>query len=133
MKTNNLTQWEKRVAVFKFVYSVLISDLSKDESVKKFELELKDTINDDYINAITLYFIENKSFLEQTLEKHLLKNWTIDRVDFIDKSIIYASISEYKACNVNKGIVIDQAIITAKKYGIENSYKFVNYILDKVL
>ncbi len=133
MKTNNLTQWEKRVAVFKFVYSVLISDLSKDESIKKFELELKDTINDDYINAITLYFIENKSFLEQTLEKHLLKNWTIDRVDFIDKSIIYASISEYKACNVNKGIVIDQAIITAKKYGIENSYKFVNYILDKVL
>lgn len=133
MKTNNLTQWEKRVAVFKFVYSVLISDLSKDESIKKFELELKDTINDDYINAITLYFIENKNFLEQTLEKHLLKNWTIDRVDFIDKSIIYASISEYKACNVNKGIVIDQAIITAKKYGIENSYKFVNYILDKVL
>lgn len=133
MKTNNLTQWEKRVAVFKFVYSVLISDLSKDESIKKFELELKDTINDDYINAITLYFIENKSFLEQTLEKHLLKNWTIDRVDFIDKSIIYASISEYKACNVNKGIVIDQAIITAKKYGIDNSYKFVNYILDKVL
>lgn len=133
MKTNNLTQWEKRVAVFKFVYSVLISDLSKDESIKKFELELKDTINDDYINSITLYFIENKSFLEQTLEKHLLKNWTIDRVDFIDKSIIYASISEYKACNVNKGIVIDQAIITAKKYGIENSYKFVNYILDKVL
>ena len=133
MKTNNLTQWEKRVAVFKFVYSVLISDLSKDESVKKFELELKDTINDDYINSITLYFIENKNFLEQTLEKHLLKNWTIDRVDFIDKSIIYASISEYKACNVNKGIVIDQAIITAKKYGIENSYKFVNYILDKVL
>lgn len=133
MKTNNLTQWEKRVAVFKFVYSVLISDLSKDESIKKFELELKDTINDYYINAITLYFIENKSFLEQTLEKHLLKNWTIDRVDFIDKSIIYASISEYKACNVNKGIVIDQAIITAKKYGIENSYKFVNYILDKVL
>lgn len=133
MKTNNLTQWEKRVVVFKFVYSVLISDLSKDESIKKFELELKDTINDDYINAITLYFIENKSFLEQTLEKHLLKNWTIDRVDFIDKSIIYASISEYKACNVNKGIVIDQAIITAKKYGIENSYKFVNYILDKVL
>lgn len=133
MKTNNLTQWEKRVAVFKFVYSVLISDLSKDESIKKFELELKDTINDDYINAITLYFIENKNFLEQTLEKRLLKNWTIDRVDFIDKSIIYASISEYKACNVNKGIVIDQAIITAKKYGIENSYKFVNYILDKVL
>lgn len=133
MKTNNLTQWEKRVAVFKFVYSVLISDLSKDESIKKFELELKDTINDDYINSITLYFIENKNFLEQTLEKHLLKNWTIDRVDFIDKSIIYASISEYKACNVNKGIVIDQAIITAKKYGIENSYKFVNYILDKVL
>lgn len=133
MKTNNLTQWEKRVAVFKFVYSVLISDLSKDESIKKFELELKDTINDDYINAITLYFIENKNFLEQTLEKRLLKNWTIDRVDFIDKSIIYASISEYKACNVNKEIVIDQAIITAKKYGIENSYKFVNYILDKVL
>ena len=133
MKTNNLTQWEKRVAVFKFVYSVLISDLSKDESIKKFELELKDTINDDYINSITLYFIENKNFLEHTLEKHLLKNWTIDRVDFIDKSIIYASISEYKACNVNKGIVIDQAIITAKKYGIENSYKFVNYILDKVL
>ncbi|EGZ31121.1 transcription antitermination protein NusB [Malacoplasma iowae] len=133
MKTNNLSQWEKRVAVFKFVYSVLISDLSKEETIKKFELELKNTINDEYINTITLYFIENRSFLEQTLEKHILKNWTIDRVDFIDKSIIYASISEFKSCNVNKGIIIDQAVITAKKYGIENSYKFVNYILDKVL
>lgn len=133
MKTNNLSQWGKRVAVFKFVYSVLISDLSKEETIKKFELELKNTINDEYINTITLYFIENRSFLEQTLEKHILKNWTIDRVDFIDKSIIYASISEFKSCNVNKGIIIDQAVITAKKYGIENSYKFVNYILDKVL
>lgn len=133
MKTNNLTQWEKRVAVFKFVYSILISDISKEESLMKFEQELKNTINDEYINTITLYFINNRNSLEEALEKHLLKNWTLERVDFIDKSIIYASISEYKSCDVKKNIIIDQAIITAKKYGIENSYKFINYILDKVL
>ena len=63
----------------------------------------------------------------------LESNWTIERVNLIDLSIVCCTISEKNVHQIDKKILIDQAVITAKKYGDENSYKFVNSILDKIL
>lgn len=129
---NNLTQWKKRVIVFQFVYSILISESTKKEMLKKFNEEIE-IINDEYINDICIFIIENIKDLEKLLSQYLTEKWTIDRIDCIDKAIIYSALSEYKVHNVDKKIIIDQAIITSKKYGNDNSYKFINSILDKVI
>lgn len=139
MKTNkfkvdkncSLSQWEKRVIVFKFMYSILINEeLSIDEIIIKMEKELP---NDEYITSIIYNFINKKNEYIDLLQKNLKENWTVKRLDYIDKAIIFSSICEYHVHKLDKKVIIDQAIITAKNYGTDVSYKFINFILDKVI
>lgn len=135
MKTkldNVLSQWEKRVIAFKFIYSLLIDEaLTKEDMEQKLQKEISE--DSEYIIKIISSFIKNKEEFENEVSLNLLKTWTLNRVNYIDKAIIFSSMSEYKAHNIDKNILIDQAIITSKKYGDDNSYKFINFILDKVL
>ena len=39
----------------------------------------------------------------------------------------------FDALDTNKKVIIDQTIITCKKYDSMNAYRFVNAILDKLL
>jgi transcription termination factor NusB len=41
--------------------------------------------------------------------------------------------SEANALKIDKKIIIDQAIITTKKYSEPNDYKFINAILDNII
>lgn len=133
MKINsNLSQWEKRVISFKFIYSCLVLELNKQEMIEKYNCEIK-LLDDIYINNIIIFFIENKEKLFKQIMNLLQPNWTIDRVNLIDLSVVCCTISESNVHKIDKKILIDQAVITAKKYGDQSSYKFVNSILDKVL
>lgn len=128
----NLSQWEKRVLIFKFIYSLIIDDdLSKEEKINKFYYEIGN--NDNYINLAVIDFINNENEYIDLVSHFLLKTWKISRVDYIDRAILFSAISEYRVHKIDRNILIDQAIITAKKYGVDNSYKFINFILDKVL
>ena len=133
MKINtNLAQWEKRVISFKFIYSCLILELNKNEILEKYDFEIKNLKN-DYVDKIIFFFVENKDKILEQISNLLESNWTIERINLIDLSIVSCAISEKNVHQIDKKILIDQAVITAKKYGDENSYKFVNSILDKIL
>lgn len=133
MKINsNLSQWEKRVISFKFIYSCLVLELNKQEMIEKYNCEIK-LLEDIYINNIIIFFIKNKEKLFKQIMNLLQPNWTIDRINLIDLSVVCCTISESNVHKIDKKILIDQAVITAKKYGDQSSYKFVNSILDKVL
>lgn len=133
MKTNNnLNQWEKRVLSFKFIYSCLILELSKNEMIEKYVQELKN-LEDKYIEKIIFSFIQNKEKMFFNVSKLLQENWTIERVNPIDLSIICCALAESIAHKIDAKILIDQSVITAKKYGDEESYKFINSILDQLL
>lgn len=132
MKNNlNLSQWEKRVLIFKFIYSLLINEeLDNKDKIDKLSVEIGD---DEYINLVVRDFILNENKYIDMVSNFLLKTWKISRVDYIDRAIIFSAIGEYRIHKIDKKILIDQAIITSKKYGVDNSYKFINFILDKVL
>lgn len=133
IKSNfNLSQWEKRVLIFKFIYSLLIDEgLNSDEKINKLNNEIGD--KDNYINSVIIDFIKNENEYIELVSRFLLKTWKITRVDYIDRAILFSSIGEYRVHKIDRKILIDQAIITAKKYSLDNSYKFINFILDKVL
>ncbi|MBO7085445.1 hypothetical protein J6W20_06150 [bacterium] len=43
------------------------------------------------------------------------------------------ALAEFNVLHTDKKVIIDQAIITCKKYDNLQAYKFVNAILDKLL
>lgn len=67
------------------------------------------------------------------MQDNLKDTWKINRLDYVDRAIIFSAICEYNVHKIDKKILIDQAIITSKKYGTDSSYKFINFILDKVM
>ena len=61
----------------------------------------------------------------------LKESWTIDRITKIELAIIMDGIYEIRN-HVHRDIVINEAVELSKKYGNDNSYKFINGILQQV-
>lgn len=62
-----------------------------------------------------------------------LENWTLDRLSFVDKCVLRLGAYELLYENdIPVQVTLDEAIELAKKYGTDNSGKFVNGVLDRI-
>jgi len=60
--------------------------------------------------------------------------WGMDRLCYVDKSILRLAVYQLKFCDdIPPRVAINEAIELAKKYSTENSPAFVNGVLDAVL
>ena len=72
--------------------------------------------------------IDNIKIIDDKI-KSKLKNWDFDRISNIDKAVLRFSIfSMLYEKEVPEKVVINEAIEIVKKFGTEDSYKFVNGI-----
>lgn len=86
-----------------------------------------------YINKLTKTFKENKSQIDDYIQKYAF-GWDINRLVKMDKDILRIAICELlfvKDAPVK--VVIDEAVELAKKYSTDDSSSFVNGILAKVV
>ena len=62
------------------------------------------------------------------------ENWRLERMPTIDRNILRVAVYEmlYEK-NVPRVVIVDEAIELAKKFGAENSGRFVNGLLDGIL
>ena len=68
-----------------------------------------------------------------SLIKKYAKNWTLDRMATVDRNILRLAIYELLFLeNVPPIVSINEAVEIAKRYGTDDSGKFVNGILDKI-
>ncbi len=72
------------------------------------------------------------------LDKHIessLDNWTVDRLNIIDRLIMQMSLCEMihlKSYDISHKVTISSAIENAKKFSSEDSTSFVNGVLDSI-
>lgn len=127
-----LQQWKKRIVCFKFIYSFLVAELPQQAVLNKLKDELS-SLNDGDVFRLIFFCIQNKEYFTKIIKDNLKPSWSLERLNFVDLAIVYLSLSEFFCWKLDKRIVIDQAIITAKKYSEKNAYRFINYLLDKIL
>ncbi len=126
------TRHQAREAVIGLLYAY---DLGNPE-IKKFA---KDILEDKKIRnkqrefALSLFdgTTNHLDKIDEELKKHL-KDWDFDRVGFIERAILRLGAYEMIYCDLDKAIVINEAVELAKKLGSEKSSKFINGILDAV-
>jgi N utilization substance protein B len=76
--------------------------------------------------------IENISVIDRTIKKHL-QNWDISRVNRVDLAILRMSTySMIFQKDVAFSIIVDEAIGIAKEFGTDESFRFVNGVLDGI-
>jgi N utilization substance protein B len=76
--------------------------------------------------------IENIEVIDKMIIKHL-QNWDITRLNRVDLAILRMSVYTLMFQNdIPPSIVIDEAIGICLEYGTDDSYKFVNGVLDSI-
>ena len=77
--------------------------------------------------------IDRITEIDQLISENLSDNWKIERINKVGLAILRIAIYELKfqPDSVAK-IVIDEAVNIAKQFCADDSYKFINAILDKL-
>lgn len=73
----------------------------------------------------------NKDNYIDEISKYLNK-WSFDRLNLIEQAILLESVSEYKLALNDKAVIINEAVIFAKEYCDDESYKYINGVLDNI-
>ncbi len=135
-----------RILAFQGVYSWDVSK-SSIEDILNFSWLQKDSEGEEKEQAPAPESLEERTFasfiitgtiehvaeIDELIKTHLSSNWTLERINKVSLAILRTSIFEMK---FQKGsepkIVIDEAVKIAHEYGLEDSYKFINAVLDKI-
>lgn len=76
--------------------------------------------------------IGNIEQIDKIIKEHLI-NWDFDRLKKVDAALLRMSVySLLYQKEIPPSIVIDEAIDMAKEFGTEDSFKFVNGVLDNI-
>jgi len=76
--------------------------------------------------------IENIKAIDEMIKKHL-QNWDISRLNRVDLAILRMSVYTLMYQNeIAPSIVIDEAIGISKEFGTDDSFRFVNGVLDSI-
>ena len=85
----------------------------------------------DYLNRIIEIFDKKSQSIKFTLSKYTDIN--VKQITKIDCSILYLAILEFLYLeDIPKKVIINESILLAKKFSSEDSFKFINKILDKI-
>lgn len=136
-----MSRRKSRIIAFQSIYSWDVNNVPLEELLtfswlnKDSENSNKNDINDEtlFASIIVKGTIDNISQIDELIDSHLSANWSKDRINKVTLAILRTSIYELKfQSGSNPKIVIDEAINIAKEYGADDSFKFINAVLDKI-
>ena len=113
---------ELREQIVSLIY---LRSMDGDYIKEDYELETLDTVDSVFLNVVAI---------DQIIEKNLM-NWTIDRLNYVDKAIIRFAVYEMKYTDTPFEIAINEAINLTKKYSNlddDLAKSFNNKLLDNI-
>lgn len=129
----------KRTRAREFALQVLYQvDITKsdvklclDDFWKSREINTEGSIR-EFTESLVFGFISHKGEIDALISE-AAENWQLNRMAVVDRNILRMAAYEllYRE-DIPPKVSINEAIEIAKKYGNENSGKFVNGILDKI-
>ncbi len=111
------------------------------EAQNEFNIELKEKFLQDrkdlksqkkYVDQLSDLILEHKSEIDKSIEESS-DNWKINRMNKVDLAIVRIAIAElFYVEDIPTSVSINEAINLAKKFGADESSKFINGLLGKV-
>ncbi|MDR2182522.1 MAG: transcription antitermination factor NusB [Treponema sp.] len=75
--------------------------------------------------------VERIDEVDRVIKKHLL-NWDFSRVGRVDQALLRLGVYEMLFQKETPAVVIDEAVGIAQEFGSDDSYRFINGVLDGV-
>tara|TARA_B100002052_G_scaffold203303_1_gene185603 strand:+ start:167 stop:607 length:441 start_codon:yes stop_codon:yes gene_type:complete len=126
-----------RIAAVQIFYNKIISNKSIKEVYQDYKSSFKcelendfkiNSLNEEFLDLLLLGFDNN---IDKEIEKLLARDWKLNRISAVNKSILFAGIIELNIKNdLTDNIIISEYLEIAEQMGGE--VKFINKILDKI-
>lgn len=140
-----MSRRKSRILAFQSLYAIEVGNTSLEDALKfewnaPFEDEDAEagsergvsSDNGAFARILVAGTVEHLQEIDDIIRTHL-KTWSFERVNKVSLSILRMSIFSLKYQNdVDSSVVIDEAIHLAKEFGPDDSFKFVNAMLDNV-
>ena len=127
-----LTRSELREKVMTILYQIELYSKNKIDydidAVIKENLDIDNEFVKDMVYGTTTYMNDIDEIANNNL-----KDWSIDRLDSMGRSILRMAIYELKYMDTPDLVVINEAIELAKKYSDDNVFKMINAVLDNLV
>ena len=94
----------------------------------------KELQNEDFLFSQLLFLgvVEHIAEIDTLIDKNL-ENWDFNRLKLVDKAILrLGTYSLLFQQDTDPRIVINEAVTIARTYGTDDSFKFVNAVLDSI-
>ncbi|MCQ2601783.1 MAG: transcription antitermination factor NusB [Treponema sp.] len=131
-----MSRRKSRIIAFQAIYSWDVSGESLDNLTQFSWVDSKENLDESELTFSRLLIagtIENIEKVDELIKSHLSENWNFDRLNKVTLSILRISIySLVFQKDIAPSIVIDEAISLAKEFGPQDSFKFINAMLDKI-
>jgi N utilization substance protein B len=125
-----LSPTKTREILLQALYQKEISDISNTNLINQFKKAYREF---DISNVAEKLKGINKN--NDALDKNIADNSSIEikSIGEIEISILRQSIFEIENSDIDYPIVINEAVKLAKKFGQEDSYRFINGVLDSYI
>jgi transcription antitermination factor NusB len=132
-----LTRNQTHEVAMTLIYNALtLAKVGLTVDLEKLMVDLLERPYDDidlYIKQVVIKAIKHQQTIIDLVNPHLVK-WTFDRLNMLTQAIFLLAVAHYQYVkDVDKKVVIDNAVKLAKKFVDVKDYAFINAILDKVL
>jgi len=116
-------------------FSWLQKDSEIEAGLQQEQAELSETAKEErtFASLIIAGTISHIDEIDKLIENHLSSSWSIDRISRVALAILRTSVYEILfQAGAEPKIVIDEAVNIAKDFDTDDSYKFINAVLDKI-
>ena len=124
-----MTKRDARVMAMQILYASDLNNVTIDEAIKFYDETPVDQLALKYVKGVE----ENLEKIDDIISKSLV-NYTITRLNLVDKAIVRLATYELLN-NVDKKIVINEALEITKEYSDQGDHKavgFNNKLLDSI-
>ena len=107
------------------------SESQQESETKNITESTKDSQN--FASLVISGTIRNIDAIDSLIEKHISSSWSKERLNKVTLAILRTSTYEMKfQHDTEPGIIIDEAVNISKDFDTDDSYKFINAVLDKI-
>ncbi len=128
-----------RILAFQALYSWDVGGVSEEELLSlswannEKQTEAIENDNADFARLLIKGTLSNITEIDEMIKSHLSSSWTMERLNKVTLAVLRISVySLLYQRDLHPTIIIDEAIAIVKGFGQDDSFKFLNAILDTI-
>jgi len=120
---------ESRETALQILFQLEFNDVLEERSLDHFWKNRKSQ-NSEYVQELIKGVVSNKDEIDSLIQSYS-KNWRLARMLYIDRNILRMAVYEMLfEEGMPVAVAINEAVELAKKFGSNESAKFINGLLD---